>query len=78
MNSDWKNRLSIHGNARFIDWEHREGNSPKTFTINDKDEILTAIADSNLMFIRKIHETRDNEIAEYIRSTIMEPYQTQI
>ncbi len=70
MNSEFKHSLSEHGNARLIDWEHGEGNSPKTFTMKDLAEVSDAILNPSLMFIRKIHETRDAEIADHIFSTV--------
>lgn len=44
MNSPYKNNIyhleKRDGNVRYIDWEYREGNAPKTFTVKDVDMLL--------------------------------------
>lgn len=71
MDSEFKDRLSDdYSNARLIDWKHREGNSPKTFTIEDKDEILSAMKEEGLCFARKFDSKRDMEIVRFIENEL--------
>lgn len=51
------------GNARYIDWQHREGNSPKTFTISDADTLLNL--PKQYCFARKFSDS-NIEVAERI------------
>lgn len=60
---------SSDGNLRFIDWKHREENSPHTFTIEDEKELL-AIMDTKYLFARKFDENRDREIIARIYSAL--------
>ncbi len=62
MNSEYRNRVSSYGAARLIDWKNREGNSPKTFTIADIEELERAIENPNLMFARKFNGSIDMDI----------------
>ncbi len=66
MHSDFRARVSAHGGARLIDWANKEGNSPKTFTIADKEAIDRGIKDPHILFARKFNWARDREIVEYI------------
>lgn len=70
MNSAYKNQLSQYGNARLIDWKNREGNSPKTFTMDDASELLSAVANPQLMFIRKIHASRDENVGAFLSNAV--------
>ncbi len=70
MNSEYRNYVSDLGAARLIDWKNRVGNSPKTFTILDTEEIKKAIDNPNIMFARKFNENVDFAIVEYISKNI--------
>lgn len=48
-------------NLRYIDWEHREGSSPHTFTIEDEERLLKVI-NTKYLFARKFDENKDKEI----------------
>lgn len=67
IHSSFKNQLyhfeKRDGNARYIDWEHREGNSPKTFTDNDAELLLSLpeqycfarkFSDANMELVERI------------------------
>ena len=66
MNSDYRDRCSTHGHVRLIDWKNREGNSPKTFTMRNSEELRRAVCNPDKLFIRKIQESRDPDVAAYI------------
>ncbi len=73
MNSDFRDRVSEeYSNARLIDWVNREGNSPKTFTEADKEELLKAIDTEGLCFARKFVEDRDEGIIRFVENEISE------
>lgn len=73
MSTEFKNRLSTkNSNARLIDWKHREGNSPKTFTMEDVDRIAEAIQTEGICFGRKFDENKDREIVNFIEKTLKE------
>lgn len=74
-NSPFKDRVyrfdnSSYANARFIDWERREGSSPYTFLLDDYDELINA--GEGLCFCRKITEQRSmelvNKLYEYLKN----------
>ena len=71
MESQYKEKLSVYGGARLIDWKHRDGNSPKTFTIKDKRVLAEAIVNPNFMFARKFSESKDMEIIYYLEDEII-------
>ncbi len=70
MNSKYRNRVSSYGAVRLIDWKNREGNSPKTFTMADTEELERAIGNPNLMFARKFNESIDSDIVEFISKKV--------
>lgn len=71
MNSEFKSRLSDeYSNVRLIDWKNREGNSPKTFRIEDSEEILGAIRTEGICFARKFDANRDMEIVHLIENEL--------
>ena len=57
------------GNLRYIDWDRRVGNSPHTFTLDDWDDIVDKMDNSNLCFIRKI---ADQELVDKIYERVKE------
>jgi hypothetical protein len=75
MQSPYKENLFHYerpdGNARYIDWNHRSGNSPKTFDENDFDRLMSLpeqfcfarkFSDSNLGLVKKIiRELKGND-----------------
>lgn len=70
MNSPYRETLAECGNARLIDWERREGNSPHTFTIEDLNMIMENIKKEDCLFIRKISECKDKEIVKRIEQLV--------
>lgn len=52
------------GNVRYIDWSHREGSGPKTFTMEDYETLIHL--PENFLFARKFNEKRDNEVIQKI------------
>lgn len=73
MNSDFRVRVSKeYSNARLIDWVNREGNSPKTFTEADKEELLKAMDTEGLCFARKFVADRDSNIIRFVENEMME------
>ena len=66
MQSEYKSQVRGKNAARLIDWSRREGNSPRTFTIEDKTVLEEAIKDPELLFARKFSAERDYEIVEYV------------
>lgn len=69
-NTEYANQISEFGSARFIDWENKEGNSPKTFLIEDKQRLAKAISDPTVMFARKFSASRDIDIVKFIFSSV--------
>lgn len=72
MNSEWCNLISEYGGVRLIDWANHEGNSPKTFTIADIDELSRAITNPVIMFSRKFSAEKDMQIVEYVFNRVSE------
>lgn len=75
MNSKFKDNINnlgeqIISNSRYIDWENKKGNSPNTFKLKDYDKLITL--PDNICFARKFEETVDLQIAEKIKSYIMD------
>lgn len=74
MNSMFKcnraDEYGQYGDARLIDWKHNNGNSPKTFTMDDKDVVDEAIKNENMMFARKFEADIDKQIIAYIEEKL--------
>jgi len=71
MNSAFKDRLSEEfSNVRLIDWKRREGNSPRTFLLEDCDQLETAIDTEGICFARKFVAARDNEVVKFVENEL--------
>ncbi len=70
MCSKYRERLNAAGGVRLIDWKNREGNSPKTFTMADKEEIEQAICNPKIIFARKFSANKDFSIVKHIELTV--------
>ncbi|WP_304333353.1 beta-1,6-N-acetylglucosaminyltransferase [Brachyspira innocens] len=61
LNSRFKDNC-INDNLRYIDWREQKGSSPKTFTMEDYNDIKNNIKDN--LFARKFDENIDNDIID--------------
>lgn len=81
MNSKFRKNINCFGekmvsNTRYIDWENKIGNSPKTFRVEDYEKLINL--PKNICFARKFQENVDIEIAEKIKNYITEQSQNII
>lgn len=66
VNSLWNETKDI----RLIDWKRREGNSPRTFLMEDEAMLKDAIIQGNIMFARKFSQDRDIGIVHKIEEML--------
>lgn len=71
MNSPFRDSLADPQITRFIDWERREGSSPRTFSIEDWNEIKEAMDCPNMCFARKFSENRDMQVVNAIENALL-------
>lgn len=55
---------------RLIDWERREGRSPRTFDMSDLEILRAAVENEELMFARKFQKSRDIEIVKAVERMV--------
>lgn len=71
MDSEFKDRLTEdYSNARLVDWGRREGNSPRTFLMEDSEKILDAMNTEGICFARKFVASTDMDIVRLIESEL--------
>lgn len=74
MNSPFKDTVwsmnTEEGNLRYIDWSHREGSGPKTYTMEDWD-IINNLPERYL-FARKFSETRDVDVINKVVEKVLD------
>lgn len=72
MHSPFVNTLYEKNNgARMIDWERREGSSPHTFTMEDREMLLKAIDEEDCLFARKFSAERDSEVIGFVKNAVL-------
>lgn len=70
MTSVFSNTLAPSNGAHFIDWERNEGNSPRTFTMEDVELLKEAIECKSNIFARKFSQDRDIEIVRKVEEMV--------
>lgn len=78
MHSPFRDTLGDTNAARLIDWDRREGNSPRTFTMEDYDMLHQAINQKNIMFARKFHQDRDLDIVRVMEKELMKMKEKEV
>lgn len=64
-------RSNVENNClKYIDWSGRRGQSPLTFTMEDRAEIQQAIENPSLLFARKFDINADSSILDYIDNVL--------
>ncbi len=72
MESPFCNTLGDEIGARLIDWERREGNSPRTFRMEDIQMLDDAISNDSVLFARKFSWDRDCEIVKKVEERVIQ------
>ncbi|WP_418732771.1 beta-1,6-N-acetylglucosaminyltransferase [Dysosmobacter sp.] len=70
--SPFAGTLGCENGGRFIDWARREGNSPHTFTMADREQLAAAVLREDVMFARKFQANRDLDIVKEVRRMVAE------